>query len=60
MSETINVAEAYERGRTQFMGIELQVAPGALVPRPETELLGRTAVEALRRAHLPSPRIVDM
>lgn len=60
MSETINVAEAYERGRTRFMGIELQVAPGALVPRPETELLGRTAVEALRRAHLPSPRIVDM
>ncbi|MBR0875943.1 release factor glutamine methyltransferase [Bradyrhizobium japonicum] len=60
MSETINVAEAYERGRTQFMGIELQVAPGALVPRPETELLGRTAVEALRRTHLPSPRIVDM
>ena len=60
MSETINVAEAYERGRTQFMGIELQVAPGALVPRPETELLGRTAVEALRRARLPSPRIVDM
>ena len=60
MSETINVTEAYERGRTQFMGIELQVAPGALVPRPETELLGRTAVEALRRAHLPSPRIVDM
>ncbi|MET4205519.1 HemK/PrmC family methyltransferase [Bradyrhizobium sp. LA2.1] len=60
MSETINVTEAYERGRTQFMGIELQVAPGALVPRPETELLGRTAVEALRRANLPSPRIVDM
>ncbi|MGX0961119.1 release factor glutamine methyltransferase [Bradyrhizobium japonicum] len=60
MSETINVAEAYERGHTRFMGIELQVAPGALVPRQETELLGRTAVEALRRAHLPSPRIVDM
>ncbi|WP_445221278.1 N5-glutamine methyltransferase family protein [Bradyrhizobium sp. Pa8] len=60
MSETINVAEAYERGRTRFMGIELLVAPGALVPRPETELLGRTAVDALRRAHLPSPRIVDM
>ena len=60
MSETINVAEAYERGRTRFMGIELQVAPGALVPRPETELLGRTAVEALSRGDLPSPRIVDM
>ncbi|MBR0816801.1 HemK/PrmC family methyltransferase [Bradyrhizobium liaoningense] len=60
MSEKINVAEAYERGRTQFMGIELLVGPGALVPRPETELLGRTAVEALRRTRLPAPRVVDM
>ncbi|MCP3407193.1 HemK/PrmC family methyltransferase [Bradyrhizobium sp. CCGB01] len=60
MSETINVAEAYERGRTRFMGIELLVAPGALVPRPETELLGSTAVESLRRTGLPAPRIVDM
>lgn len=60
MSETINVAEAYGRGCTLFMGIELLVAPGALVPRPETELLGRTAVDALRRRGLPVPRIVDM
>lgn len=60
MSETINVAEAYGRGCTLFMGIELLVAPGALVPRPETELLGRTAVDALRRRGLPAPRIVDM
>lgn len=43
-----------------FMGIELLVAPGALVPRPETELLGRTAVDALRQKRLPAPRIVDM
>ncbi|WP_314957510.1 class I SAM-dependent methyltransferase [Bradyrhizobium cosmicum] len=60
MSETTNVAEAYERGRTLFMGIELLVTPGALVPRRETELLGRTAVETLRRMSLPAPRIVDM
>ena len=41
MSEEINVAEAYDKGRALFMGIELLVAPGALVPRPETnELLG--------------------
>lgn len=60
MSETIDVAEAYGRGCTLFMGIELLVTPGALVPRPETELLGRTAVDALRRRGLPAPRIVDM
>ena len=34
MSEVINVAEAYDKGRALFMGIELLVAPGALVPRP--------------------------
>ncbi|OAF10762.1 methyltransferase [Bradyrhizobium centrolobii] len=60
MSETINVAEAYGRGRTWFMGVELLVTPGALVPRPETELLGRTAVDALRRTGLPASRIIDM
>lgn len=60
MSETINVAEAYGRGCTLFMGIELLVSPGALVPRLETELLGKTAVDALRRRGLPAPRIVDM
>lgn len=60
MSETIDVAEAYGRGCTLFMGIELLVAPGALVPRPETELLGRTAVDALRRRGLRAARIVDM
>jgi len=57
MNETINVAEAYERGRSRFMGIELLVGPGALVPRSETELLGRTAIEAIR---IPAPKVVDM
>ncbi|WP_159586920.1 N5-glutamine methyltransferase family protein [Chelativorans xinjiangense] len=31
-----------------FMGIELETAPGVLVPREETELLGRSTVELLR------------
>lgn len=60
MNEAINVAEAYEKGRTLFMGIELLVAPGALVPRPETELVGMTAIEALRRLNLPAARVIDM
>ena len=38
---------AYERGRLTFMGVELLTAPGALVPRTETELLGRTALGLL-------------
>lgn len=54
------VAEAYASGRTTFMGLELLVAPGALVPRPETELLGATAIEALRRMNVAAPRVIDM
>lgn len=60
MSEVINVAEAYDKGRTLFMGIELLVAPGALVPRPETELLCASAVDALRQLNVPAPRVIDM
>jgi len=41
------VLEAYRSGRQTFMGVDLLVAPGALVPRPETELLGLTAQRLL-------------
>lgn len=60
MSKEFNVADAYGTGRVLFMGLELLVAPGALVPRPETELLGTTALDALRQMNLPAQRIVDM
>jgi len=40
------------------MGLELLVAPGALVPRPETELLGQTALEYF--AEHAQPRVIDM
>jgi HemK-like putative methylase len=39
---------SYVLGRQIFMNVELMVAPGALAPRPETEILGATAVELLR------------
>lgn len=60
MNEEISVAEVYGKGRTLFMGMELLVAPGALIPRPETELLGKTAIDALGDMNLLSPRVVDM
>jgi release factor glutamine methyltransferase len=41
------VREAYRAGTRTFMGQELLVSPGALVPRAETELLGRTAQRLL-------------
>jgi release factor glutamine methyltransferase len=59
MNETEIVAHAFERGTTTFMGLELYVAPGALVPRAETELLGNTAVEALQGLGAPA-RAIDM
>jgi release factor glutamine methyltransferase len=43
------VQAALQAGRVRFLGLELFVAPGALVPRQETELLGRAAIEALQR-----------
>ncbi len=47
-------------GRTKFMGIELQVTRGVLVPREETELLGRTALDVLKRIDSTSLRVIDM
>lgn len=56
----MNIAEIYSKGRVGFMGVELLIAPGALVPREETELLGRTAVDFIQGLELPEPRIIDM
>lgn len=52
---------AHVTGWVQFMDIELLAAPGVLVPREETELLGRTAVHVLNT--MPSAgeaRAIDM
>jgi release factor glutamine methyltransferase len=51
----------YVTGRVRFMEIELLTAPGALVPRAETELLGWTAVNILGSAATAGePRMIDM
>ncbi|MEP7245943.1 MAG: HemK/PrmC family methyltransferase [Gammaproteobacteria bacterium] len=51
--------DPYVQGSTRFMGVELVIAPGALVPREETELLGRTAVELVAGVD-GKPRLIDM
>jgi release factor glutamine methyltransferase len=51
---------AYERGTETFLGLELFVAKGSLVPRAETEILGRTALERLGRLRVSEPFVVDM
>ncbi|MCP1375865.1 HemK family protein methyltransferase [Dyella lutea] len=38
---------AYITGRQNFMGLEMLSAPGALIPRAETELMARAAVDLL-------------
>jgi release factor glutamine methyltransferase len=56
----MDVPETYARGNVEFMGIELMIAPGALVPRKETELLGLAALDVLEQQRTPVPRVIDM
>ena len=55
-----SVAAAMRSGRVSFMGLELGVAPGTLVPRAETELLARTAIAMLSAMGTTPTRVVDM
>jgi len=50
---------AYLVGKTEFYSIELEIAPGCLIPRPETELLVQHAIEALR-LRSGGQRILDL
>jgi release factor glutamine methyltransferase len=49
---------AYLTGRRGFWSLDLEVDPGVLVPRPETELLVETALDAM--ADRPAPQILDL
>lgn len=49
---------AHLTGRQNFMGVELLAGPEALVPRKETELLGRTALAKLDG--VAEPRVIDL
>ena len=49
---------AYLVGKRRFMNVELYVESGALVPRDETELLGRAAVRLMREAS--AARAIDL
>lgn len=50
----------HERARHSFMGLDLVVGDNVLVPRSETELLGRTALSILQAANEISPIVIDM
>jgi release factor glutamine methyltransferase len=63
MTEPDLVSVAYAKGAHTFMGLDLIVGEGALVPRPETELLARSALRVLdgrRREGANRLRVIDM
>lgn len=47
-------------GEAPFRHLVLEVGPGVLVPRPETELVAEWAIEALRQVPSATPRAVDL
>lgn len=49
---------AYLVGHREFMGHDFNVAPGVLIPRPDTELLVETAIAELARH--AAPRALDL
>ena len=50
----------YIVGETEFMGITLSVGPGALIPRPETELLVETALKHVKTAGAETMHVLDV
>jgi len=57
-----NVPLAHLTGRQLFMGMEMLAGPEALIPRKETEILGRAAIELLLEisGSVDFPRVVDV
>ena len=49
---------AYLLGRKGFMNLMLEVGPGTLVPRPETELVAEWAIERLRSINRGQSQLV--
>ena len=50
----------YVTGQAFFYGRSFHVTPDTLIPRPETELLCRMAVDDMKIRRRTSPRILDM
>ena len=51
---------AYLTGEREFHGLRLAVAPGVLIPRPDTEVLVDWALDCLRACSTPHARVIDL
>jgi release factor glutamine methyltransferase len=52
---------AYLTGRAHFFNLEFDVAPGVLIPRPDTETLVENVVQLARNAPgFEAPRVLDL
>jgi release factor glutamine methyltransferase len=51
---------AYLIGKKEFFNIELKVAPGVLIPRPETELLVELTINYVQSSGKKTPKILDL
>ena len=50
----------YLTGRQEFYGLLFQTGPGALIPRPETEILVEAAIRLIRNQPHPGARFLDV
>lgn len=50
----------YITGETEFMGLEFQVNPSVLIPRPETEVLVERVLQLMGKEGFASPDILDL
>ena len=51
---------AYLIGKKEFFNIELKVAPGVLIPRPETELLVELTIDHIQSSGKKTSKILDL
>ena len=50
----------YLTGRAHFYGLEIDVSPDVLIPRPESETLVDAAIGHIKMANLPAPRVLEL